>query len=58
MELYNINGQIVRSIKTDRLEPEEYNFHIDDLASLSTGIYLLKISDQDGVSKTIKLIKN
>ena len=58
IELFNINGQVVRCVKTDRLEPEDYNFYIDDVTSLSTGIYLLKISDQDGVSKTIKLIKN
>lgn len=58
IELYNINGQVVRSIKTDRLEPEEYRFYIDDVTSLSTGIYLLKITNQDGISKTIKLIKN
>lgn len=58
IDLYNINGQVVRSIKTDVLEPEEYNFYIDDVATLINGIYLLRISDLNGNSKTIKLIKN
>ena len=58
IELYNINGQVIRQIKTDLLIPDEYNFYIDDVISIPTGIYLLRISAQDGSSKTIKLVKS
>ena len=58
IELYNINGQVIRQIKTDMLIPDEYNFYIDDVISIPTGIYLLRISANDGSTKTIKLVKS
>lgn len=54
LEIYNINGSLVKQINL------ENNYDINtidlDLNDLNTGIYLTKFTDNNGVSKTHKLI--
>lgn len=52
VEIFSITGQLVKSFKNGQLE--DYQF---DVADLNKGVYLVKASDENNHSKTMKLIK-
>jgi hypothetical protein len=51
VEMYDVNGRIVKSLEFDNLSSAEVN-----IADLSQGVYMLKISSDDG-SVTQKVVK-
>jgi 1,4-alpha-glucan branching enzyme len=51
-DVYSVTGQLVKSFGT---QFSNYNFQISDLLN---GIYLVKVTDSDGRTQSLKLIKN
>ena len=51
VEVYNITGQIIKSFK-NAISNQQL-----DITGLETGIYLIKLTDNNGTSQTNKLIK-
>jgi len=52
VSLYTLTGQLIKEFGE---YPAEYQYPISDLAK---GLYLIKITDQDGRSKLSKFVKN
>jgi hypothetical protein len=51
VELYNMKGQLVKSFKGSFEANQSF-----DISNLNGGVYLVKIQDQNGYAKSIKLI--
>jgi 1,4-alpha-glucan branching enzyme len=51
-DVYSVTGQLVKSFGT---QFSNYNFQISDLIN---GIYIVKVTDSDGRTQSLKLIKN
>ena len=51
VEIYNITGQIIKSFN-NATSNQQF-----DITDLETGIYLIKLTDNNGTSQTKKLIK-
>jgi glycosidase len=52
VEIYSITGQLVKAFKSAQIEEYQY-----DVADLNKGVYLVKATDENNNSKTMKLIK-
>ncbi|WP_333600506.1 alpha-amylase family glycosyl hydrolase [Flavobacterium sp.] len=52
VQIYSVTGQLVKSFNSGQLEDYQYN-----VTDLSKGIYLVKATDGNNHSKTMKLIK-
>jgi hypothetical protein len=52
VNLYTLTGQLIKSY-TESAEGYQYS-----VADLAKGLYLVKITDEEGRSKLIKLVKN
>ncbi len=52
VEIFSVTGQLVKSFRSGQLEDYQY-----DVADLNRGIYLVKATDENNHSKTMKLIK-
>jgi glycosidase len=52
VEIFSITGQLVKSFKGVQFEEYQY-----DVADLNKGVYLVKATDENNHSKTMKLIK-
>lgn len=52
VEIYSITGQLVKSFKSGQIEDYQY-----DVADLNKGVYLVKATNENNQSKTMKLIK-
>jgi len=58
IELFDINGKLIKFVATDYLPADEYAFYLDDMGSLNSGMYLVRVSSEKGYTVTTKLIKN
>jgi pullulanase/glycogen debranching enzyme len=52
VEIFSVTGQLVKSFKNGQLEDYQY-----DVTDLTKGVYLVKATDENSHSKTMKLIK-
>jgi hypothetical protein len=52
VEIFSVTGQLVKSFASSQLQDYQY-----DVADLTKGIYLVKATDENNRSKTMKLIK-
>lgn len=52
VEIFSITGQLVKTFKEGKLEDYQY-----DIADINRGVYLVKATDENNHSKTMKLIK-
>ncbi|MDP2161769.1 MAG: T9SS type A sorting domain-containing protein, partial [Flavobacterium sp.] len=53
VDIYSVTGQLVKSFTAAFSEN-----HVFDISELNTGIYMVKVSDNNNREKTMKLIKN
>lgn len=58
LDIYDVTGKLVKHITADQFETDEYQFYLNDLGNLKSGMYLLRISTDHGIAKNIKFIKN
>jgi len=52
VEIYSINGQLVKSFNANQLKENQYT-----ISDLNKGIYLVKILNENNEQKVMKLIK-